>query len=207
MLEVHVVTEGSGSGRRALIVNMFSLSIHFSFCLCCGLCVNIRARVLDHHGEVLKRRQLMGNQRKQRPWHCGTRWRLTLLSHTHECGEAAACYFEPSCHQSAYDYRDTLGAAGESLMMSRLPAGRLWVTRKHPLRDTRPSARSAESCTVALNSWSHFWTVNYCTSSVRCFGLWAGAGFPSKCLKLSQKESWRTWGRDTAEVEGQVVFS
>lgn len=34
------------------------------------------------HGAVLKRGQLMGNQRNQKPWHCSARWRLTLLSHT-----------------------------------------------------------------------------------------------------------------------------
>lgn len=59
-----------------------SLSLRFFVCVCRCTCVNIHVYVLDNHGEVLKRGQLMGNQRKQRPWHCGTRWRLTLLSNT-----------------------------------------------------------------------------------------------------------------------------
>lgn len=45
------------------------------------------------------------------------------LSDTYEGGEAAACYFEPSCHQCVYNYRDTRRATGESLRMTRLLTG------------------------------------------------------------------------------------
>lgn len=72
-------------------------------------CVNMHARVMNNHGEVLKRWQLMGNQRKQRPWHCGAYWRLTLLyththtdRRTHEYDEPAACYLEHSRHRCVY---------------------------------------------------------------------------------------------------------
>lgn len=109
-------------------MSLMSLCVYVCVSDCVSVCVsvgvNIHAYVLDNHGEVLKRWQLMGNQRKQRPWHCGTCWRLTLLSHTHkhtlrhthadtyESGEAVACYFEPSCHQRAYNYRDTRRSHG-----------------------------------------------------------------------------------------------
>lgn len=95
-----VITKCSGLGRIITILPLnFQHLVSGSFFLASPpACLSLSFRVFvcvkcvhvwmymhtswTSHGAVLKRGQLMGNQRKQRPWHCSARWRLTLLSHT-----------------------------------------------------------------------------------------------------------------------------
>lgn len=164
------------------------LVLFFSVFVCEHISV---LRVLDEHGEVIKRWQLISSQRKP----CGTHWRLTLLftralslSHARTCGKSVACYFEPSCHQSLCNYRGTLGATGQP-DYSRSCWG---LTRKRRHRwKTSSAGWPTERCTGRLeditrfqrsggswgeNSWLHFC---FCTTASAML-LW---GRNRKCSK------------------------
>ena len=126
-------------------------------CVCVCVCeYTVHVFVLENHGEVLKRGQLMGNQRKQRPWHCCTHWRL---AHTHInvvklwhvissplvtiVWTVIVTNLEPQ--KIARDVQLTTGRAWGR-------PGNIWVAERQ-LRDS--SGRSTERCSGLLGDLTH----------------------------------------------------